>query len=389
MVPRRSLSLGLVAALAAGFVAFALLRPEPPERRFRAGLDAVSRQDLDAASKAIDSLRDEPGFESHHHLLRAGHALRAGRPRDALSRLTFVRAHEALRVPAALYRGEALYRLGRLMEAEQVLLRLDRDGPDHPEVCRWLAAIYYDVGAMNHAVVRLEQLARLEPGDYAPHRLLGTIHLDFERYPQAIRHFEEALKRSPPEPVRAAMVRDRSRAMVRDRRYLEALEALRGEAEDADVLAMRCECQWNLGRREEAWRTWARASEIAPDDRGVLVIGARMRSDEGKPEEAVPLLRRALDADPHDTEARYQLAMTYRQLGREEEFRRESGRKEESQELRDRLTQLSLKAMEEPRNAAVRDDLAEVCRRLGKAELAAMWTKAAEDCRRFETGSRP
>lgn len=377
-------ALAAVAVAAGGLVWW---QREAPEERYRRGLEALRRRDLAEVSSAVAALRDEPGYERHRHLLRAGHRLRTGDPRGALEALTFVPATGELREPAHVLKGEALYQLGRLADAEQVFLRLDKLHPDHPQACRWLAAIYYDLGAMHHAIDRLEQLARLEPDDFSPHRMLAMIHSDFERYPQAIDHYREALRRSPPESDRGAMVRGLAKALIRERRYDEALAALEHAEPGPEVLAMRAESRWNLGDRDGARRSWEEAKKLGPGDRSVLLVGARMRLDTGEPEEAAPLLEQLLGQDPHDAEARYQLAMAYRQLGRTADSRRELERKEASQELRDRLTRLNLQAMDEPRNAEIRDELARVCDELGKPELAAMWRKAAENCRRYQSVS--
>lgn len=382
MKVRLALAFLMLVVIAAGVVFWR--DREPPEEAYRRGLAALNRGDLAEVNRAIASLRDEPGLERHRHLLQAGVRLKTGDPRGALEELTFVPAAGELREPSYLLKGEALYKLGRLTESEQTFLRLDKLHPDHPQVCRWLAAIYYDLGAMHHAIERLEQLARLEPDDFSPHRLLAVIHSDFERYPQAIEEYREAIRRSPPESDRRTMTRDLARALIRERRYDEALASLKDAAPDAEVFAMRAESQWNLGDRDAAQRSWREAEKVGPDDRSVLLVGARMRLDTEKPGEAVPSLQRILQKDPHDTEARYQLAMAYRQLGRPEDAARELEQKEASQKLRDRLTQLNLQAMDEPRNAELRDELAQVCDQLGKPDLAAMWRNAAENCRRYD-----
>jgi len=381
MTARRVLTIALIAAAAAAAAFAGWRQRRTPDAAYRDGFKAIARGDVEGAESAVDALRDAPGYESHRHLLQAARHLQSGDAGGAMRELTFVRATGDLREPAYLLKGEALYRLGRLLEAEQVLLRLDELHPDHPQVCRWLAAVYYDLGAMHDAVGRLEQLAKLEPRDFSPHRMLGMIHADFERYAKAIHHYQEALRRSPPEADRVRMTRELAQALVRERRYAEALEALKDVPAGPEVLVLQAECRWDLGEREEGRRLLTRAKEMKPDLRAVLLLEARMASDTDRPAEAVAPLVRSLELDRHDPEARYQLAMTYRRLGRTEDFERELARKEESQELRDRLTQLNLKAMDEPRNAEVRDGLAEVCERLGKPELAAMWRAAAEACR--------
>ena len=57
------------------------------------------------------------------------------------------------------------------------------------------------------------------------------------------------------------------------------------------------------------------------------------------------------------------------------------------QQAKDRatqLTKLNIKAIREPTNADVRNELAELCETLDKPELAHMWRRAAESVRSTE-----
>jgi hypothetical protein len=57
-------------------------------------------------------------------------------------------------------------------------------------------------------------------------------------------------------------------------------------------------------------------------------------------------------------------------------------RMRQSQALRRRLTDLSDQAVLRPRDAQVRDELADVCEQLAKPELARLYRQAADACRR-------
>ena len=379
---RTFLLLVTVVAVAAGAIVWHLR--ERPDERFQQALVALEARDFSRVEAAIKALQGDGEYEPHRRLLQGGYRLRLGNPYGALRDLSAVEPAGELREPAHLLTGEALYQLGRLAEAEQVFLQLERTHPDHPQACRWLAAIYYDLGANHHAIERLERLAKLKPDDFTPHHLLAVMHSDFEQFPQAIQHYQQALRRSPPETVRQELLRGLGRALVRERRYDEALRVLEGGPVDAEVLALRSEASWSLGARDDAWKSLERARAMDARERSVLWIGARMHLDSDRPAEAVPLLRQILEADPHDIESRYHLATAYRQMGRLEDSDRELERRQVSYDLRERLSKLSLRAMDEPRNAELRDELAEVCRQLGKHELAATWQRAAEQCRQFE-----
>ena len=49
----------------------------------------------------------------------------------------------------------------------------------------------------------------------------------------------------------------------------------------------------------------------------------------------------------------------------------------------ERLTKLNIEAIRNPNDAAIRDSLAEICKKLGKQDLSIMWRRAAEACRQF------
>ena len=68
--------------------------------------------------------------------------------------------------------------------------------------------------------------------------------------------------------------------------------------------------------------------------------------------------------------------------GRTGDATRTLARVEELRADLDRITALSREAMEKPWDADVRVRLAELCDRMGKPELAAMWRNAAAACRR-------
>src|SRR5204863_9769317 len=115
------------------------------------------------------------------------------------------------------------YHAGALIQARNCLQTLAEEQPHLPEPHRWLAAIHYDLGAMNDALGALDQLIRLRPDDFSPHHLLGQIFLDQERFAEAMLHHRQALKSGPPGNRIAEISLDLTRALVRQRSYAEAL----------------------------------------------------------------------------------------------------------------------------------------------------------------------
>jgi Flp pilus assembly protein TadD len=368
-------------AIAVG-VAWVWCSHVPPEERFRNALVALQQGDDETVRAEIEHLRGNSRFANHVRLLNGGLSLKAGRYEEALTQLDSVALSGELRVPAMLISGESLYRLGRLAEAERTMRRLASERPDHPEPHRLLAAIYYDQGAMDQAIEELKIVARLVPGDFRPHRLMALIHRDFEQFQQATVDYRQALSLHPPAAIAREIVRGLAESLVRLRKYEPALKVLDATVDDAHLLALKAECHWSLGQTSEARRLVDLAQRLNPDERSALLLRGRMRLDAGDAQGAIAPLKRAVAGDPHDYKCRYQLALAYRRLGRTKSYEAEIARMTRSQNLYKRLSELNKEAIRRPRDAEVRDKLAEVCRKLGKQEMSRMWSNAAEVCRR-------
>lgn len=370
--------LGLLAGL---FILVAVtnwtLRSPEPREQFNSALAALKRSDLDSVARAAHALQRRPGFESHALLLRGAVLLRSGDREFALRLFSQLRPEGELREPTMVLTTECLYHLGRLNEAEVLARKMAAERPNNVDAHRWLGAIYYDLGANAMSIAELKRVAELLPDDFACHRLLGIMHLDFEEYSEAETHFREALKRSPPAEIRQELVEDLVKSLVSQRAYQDALDALRAAEPTPQVLALRAECLWSTDREDDAYELLAEARRQAPDSRSVLLLEARIHQNDGRADQAVGPLQRALELDRHDAEARYQLAQAYRQTGRVEKFEEAMARWKESMGLLERLTALSLEAIEKPNDAGIRWELARMCDALGKPKLAASWRRAA------------
>lgn len=378
----------LSAAAGAGWLAFRTPHSDL-EQQFRRGLTALERGDEPALTAALDALERAPDFEPHFWLLQGGRFLRAGQSEAALRCLAHTRPTGELREPALHLTGECLYRLGRVAEAESLFRDLLAEHPEHAEAHRWLAVISYDLGAMNHALTHLAELARLRDDDYTPHRLAGRIHLDFQRYPEAAEAYRRCLARHPPPHVRREAVVHLARALIPLREYAEAEQVLRELADDAEALALRAEAVWSLGEQDRAEELVAAALRLAPEDRTSLYLLGRMRLAAGEAAEAIPPLQQVLTHRPHDYEARYQLALAYQRLGRAAEAERETERMQQDFARYERMTALSRRAIESPRDAEVREELAKLCEELDRPELAEVWRAAAAAARQYADVQTP
>lgn len=381
---------GLVLTAAAGVTWLALRTPRADlQRQFPTGLAALERGDGPALDAVLDVLELAPDYEPHFWLLQGGKHLRAGQYQAALACLAQTRPVGELREPALRLTGECLYRLGRVAEAESLFRELLSEHPDHAEAHRWLAIIAYDLGAMNHALTHLAELARLRGDDYTPHRLAGRIHLDFQRYPEAADAYRRCLERHPPPHLRREAILQLARALIPLREYAEAEQVLRELGDDPEALALRAEAVWSLGEQARAEELVATALRLAPDDRASLYLLGRMRLAAGDAAAAVVPLTRLLERRPHDYEARYQLALAYQRLERAEEARRETERMQQDFARYERMTALSRRAIDAPHDAEVREELAKLCEELDQPELAQMWRAAATAARQYANVQEP
>lgn len=84
---------------------------------------------------------------------------------------------------------------GRVRQALEALQRLD--APD-PRIYRWLGEIYHREKAYREAAVAFERAVDLAPDNAADRFNLATVYLVQERFPQAIREFNQVIRLQPP-----------------------------------------------------------------------------------------------------------------------------------------------------------------------------------------------
>ncbi len=362
---------------------------ESPDDLFEDAVAAFNRGDLDRVIEIREILENKPGFQNHALFLHGAILLRNKKYDAALAVLSRVESSGELREPTLLLRGESLFWLGRLAEAERLLRQLVTENPDQVSAHRWLGAIYYDLGAYDLAISELESVIRLAPKDYRPHRLIGLMRLDFEEYQQAINHYRKALALSPPPVARHGISRDLAKAHIAKREYTAALKILSEGSPDAEKLALQSECYWSLGMSQRAQELLKKARSLNATERAVLFLEARMLIGNGQYKQAIAPLQKILQENPQDAPSRYQLALVFRKLGRQMEFKREFDRWKETKKLMEQLTKFNLQAIRRPGDVEIRYKLSKVCQKLGKHELSKMWRQAADACRELgKTGHR-
>lgn len=369
----------LLLLLAVGSVVTLSKRIWMSESEFSKGETALASGDWMKLSRQIELLRRTSASSDEIRFLRGGMFLRTGKPDEAISELMRIRVDSKLHDKRQLLLCEAFYLLKRWTNVIAVGLELLREESELADAHRWLGATYFDLGDMNQAEIHLKELARLRPSDFSPHHLLGVMHKDFERFQEAILDFRRALELKPPVSVSREIRLDLALTLIKQNQFDEALATLEFDwlPNSIEPLVVRAECLWTLGRRAEAKSELSAAERISPNNPRSLWMNVRMALDEERTADALKSLEKLVAADPTNHQALYEISLAYRRLGKEADADEFLERRNAARALFERLVELNKKAINEPNNAEVRVELATVCDRLGKPELASVWRDAA------------
>ncbi len=344
---------------------------------FRAGLEAFERKDLDRVRVAAEVFEGAEGYGPHLRLFEGMILLDRGRLFEAIETLGGAKDHPDTQALAYALSGEALYKAGVFRDARRILTDALKLDPSQIDARRWLAALYYDVGAMTHALDQLEVIAEAAPDDPRPHRLMGLIHKDFERYGEAIASYRESLRRDADPPDRPEILIELAECLVKERRHGEALEALSQCPRSAKRLALEADCRYGEGEAQLARKLVDEALARDPGQWEALDLKATLELEAGDSAAAAATLRQAVEHHPKDYAVRYRLARAYQRLGERERAEEELAAMKELRVLRDRFTELHEQAMQDPADAETRYQLGVVAGQLDKPELAHMWFKMA------------
>jgi tetratricopeptide (TPR) repeat protein len=274
-----------------------------PEYLLRQGQAALGRGDAEAADRLADRL-EASGHADHARLLSGQVYLHLKRPARALQEFNRIRDQGAIRLEAAADSGQCLMQLHNAAEAARCFEFVLAEQPDHAECHRGLAVVFYDQGAMDRALEHLQALARLEPGDGRPHRLMGLICKDQGRLAEAVAAYEQALKRPlAGQPLREVR-EELADTLVRQgdgRRAMEVLGACEARhAEEPKVVALKAEGLLLQGRAPEAKELLDRALRKHPGAPELQRARAKLHLQDGEGQEAAALLERILAGQRHD-----------------------------------------------------------------------------------------
>jgi tetratricopeptide (TPR) repeat protein len=347
-----------------------------PDRHFRAAVQALPQNDLDRIRAAAEAIQGLDEYRPHWHLLSGMILLREGRLIDSIIEFGHSREHPDTKVLAYTLSGEALYKSQQFRDAVKILGMAVQMDPAQADAHRWLAATYYDIGAMDDALDHLNAVAHLAPDDPRPDRLRGLIFKDFEQYTKAIDAYRASLKRGMDQADIHTILLELAECEVRQQQHKEAMKTLDTCPRSAQRLWLQAECFRAQGDRAAAVSAVDEAIEMEPEHLDALQLKGKLSLEAGDAESAVDTLTAAVKFHPKQWRPRYTLAMAYQRLGQTDKSAEQLKVMEELRELRDRFTKLHAQAIENSANADLRYQLGLVALQLDEPLIAAGWFDA-------------
>ena len=348
-----------------------------PYRYFELGMAAVGENDWDQVAASAAALQEHPSYRLQHQFLNASLRMREGRPEAALPLAIAAQGHPDVAVEARVLAGEAAYQLGAAGNAklywEDALMLDEQCVAAH----QWLGVLYFDLGAMDNAILHLQAVSHLSPEDHRPDRLMGLINRDYERPEVAIPHYLESLRRAPDQPDAENVRLELAECQIKQREFDQAMANLESCSDSARKKRLVARCLMNMGELDEARELARQALQEQPDQLEVLQLNADIALIDGESERAARWLRRGAQVDPYDHGTRTQLAQVLGRMGLDEESDEHSRRADELQKLWERFSDLQIDAINRMTDAQVRYEIGTLARQLGKPELAIVWFKAA------------
>lgn len=370
----------LVIAISSGWWMSYLRRPTADDI-FDRTVAALKRGDLVQAEKLTEYYQDLLSSAKYERPLRGGLLMQSGLHQQALRYLTPEDAVGKAREPVLVWAGECFFRNRDLARAEMLLRHAVAEFPLNLHAVRLLAAVYFDLGAMQPALAHLETIQTADPSDFRPFHTAGVIYLDFEQFDLAVTNLRTALEKNLPSKLRAEISLDLSHAYRRLLKFKDALALAESTDPSPRAFAEMALSQLGLGRFDEAEKNVIAGRRFETDDSMLLRAEALVMIEQRKLDDAKTALIKLTKLEPHEFDVYYKLANVYKQLGHESEHQQAIARFEELKAIRERVTILNQKANQLPYDSSIRNELADLCRKMERYDLERDWRNAASACK--------
>lgn len=351
---------------------------------YNEAVTAIERGNYATVRSHIANLQKLPTSTAacYAKLLSARLQLSAGDPQAAIREFSSISCPKDLHSESLLVLGECFYKLHDYVESQRLFFHVANEEPNNEKAHRWLSAVYYDLGAYALARVHLVKLTELRPHDFAPYRLLGLMSRDAGDHKIAIEMYQKCIERGPPNDIRVEVIHELAESMIALLDFTSALDVLKTIPVSGPTEVLKAQAHLGLGETEAAERCLEVAYPQCRNEPLFLLQRARTKIARGDWEAAAVDADHARRLDPYNPEILYVLATAKQYLNLNDESQKLM---KESLALRDlvaRLSQLSREAEQNGSDPLVRDELSRISAQLGKKELAAMWARAADACRK-------
>jgi tetratricopeptide (TPR) repeat protein len=316
-------------------------------------------------------------FEPQASLLRAKLLLAQDHCDKALEELKIADSDDETRLRALVLAGEGLYKTGRFRDAGAawtLVIQRDRENID---AHRWLGVAYYELGTVDAAIHYLSEVARLDPSDARPHRVIGVIWRDLDEYHSAAEAFRQSLARDSTSPLADQVRFDLAQVLNNSQGHVEALKVLTQLAPTCEVRTLRAACWHGLGELDRAAATLDEVLDEAPDLFPALTTRAKIALEKSQPLLAARLAQRAGEIKPRSPEALNLLIATHLRQGDREGAKQCEQLLQKVTDQLDEYHRMVSKVANDPTDVELRSKAGVLAAELGMNEAAKWWLRAA------------
>jgi tetratricopeptide (TPR) repeat protein len=245
-----------------------------------------------------------------------------------------------MRMQVGVQLADFYFQQGDLDHTLPIIHTLVSSDPDNVDLLFFAQRIYSEM-----ADNTLNKLALLAPDSARMQQLIAERLINAGDLNGAIDHYRKAIAADPRLP---GMHFELAEALMETSNSAETQAAASRELEaaiqtDGDSATVECAlgrvAQLHAGS-DAALPHYRRAYELNPNDMEAQLGLAATLADQGKPEEALPYLRSAVQADPMNANAHYRLARVCHSLHLTDEERQQMTLFEEMRATKDRIAQL-------------------------------------------------
>jgi tetratricopeptide (TPR) repeat protein len=356
---RESLKANAADRAASEYRAVIELDPSNVEAQANLGVLAFFQGDCQSASRYFGAaLKIQPELAKPQALLgicekRLGEPAARGLLEKSFSSLTDpkLRAQVGMELAGLYYQEGDLHRAAPLIQS---LVDLE---PDNVDILYSAQLLYSEL-----ADETLNKLAVVAPGSARMQQVIGEKLINAGDLNAAAEHFKKAIEMDARLPgVRYEMSQAILESAQPDAKVqAEAQSLLQAEIKVAGDNA-KIECEMGAiallqSDSERAYAHYQKAFALNPKDVEAEMGLAKLLTAQGKAEDAMKLLRMAVEGDPLSSDAHYRLALVYRDLHRTDDARNEMRLFQDIKKTRDEVKALYKQMNKQPKDRSERTD---------------------------------